>query len=154
MEKEKKGLADKVEAVQKFLSTRVLWSAYTQDLSTRLPPGTVIEALDGASELEGSGKKGGGPGKKAFTLRVVSPSKQDGSIPRELDAFLKSLRNHPLWMRDFTSIDVTDIKRAQVHGSKLPSVSFTIVCSPKNATGSSGPPPSGAGGAEDKKEHK
>ncbi len=57
-------------------------------------------------------KKGGGGGsRKLFTLRLLAPSKQDGSIPREIDAFLKSLRNHPLWVRDFLSIELTDIKR-------------------------------------------
>jgi hypothetical protein len=154
LEKQKKGLAEKVEAVQKFLDTRILWSAYTQDLSTRLPPGTLIASFEGACTLEGSGKKGGGSGKKLFTLRVLSPSKQDGSIPREIDAFLKALRNHPLWLRDFLSVEITDIKRAEVRGLKSPFVGFTIVCSPKNAMGPVGLPPGGAGGAEGKKGHK
>ena len=38
LEKQKKGLAEKVDAVQKFLSTRILWSAYAQDLSTHCRP--------------------------------------------------------------------------------------------------------------------
>jgi hypothetical protein len=153
LERQKKELAEKVEAVRKFLGTRILWSSYAQDLSTRLPPGTVIEAFDGVCELEGSEKKGGGGGKKLFTLRLLAPSQQDGSIPREIDAFFKSLRNHPLWLRDFLSVEVTDIKRVQARGMAPPSTSFTIVCSPKNAVGQRAAPPSGAG-AEGKREHK
>ena len=152
LERQKKELAEKVEAVRKFLGTRILWSAYAQDLSTRLPPDTVIQAFDGANELESDAKRGGA-GKKSLTLRVLSRSKQDGSIPREIDAFFKSLRNHPLWMRDFLSVEVTDIKRVQARGMAPPSTSFTIVCSPKNAVGQRRRCAERRG-AEGKREHK
>jgi hypothetical protein len=158
LEKQKKVLADKVDAVQKFLSTRISWSAYTQDIASRLPRGTVLESFDGSCELEAGGKKGGGGAvKKSFTLHVISPSKEDGSMSPELDSFFKSLRNHPLWLRDFLSVDVMDIKRAHARGSTVPSVGFTIVCSPKSSMGSAAPRPpaaSGAAGGEAKKKHK
>ena len=104
----------------------------------------MIEGFDGSNELESTGKKGGGGGgggKRLFTLRLLAPSKEDGSIPREIDAFLKSLRNHPLWVRDFLSVEITDIKRAQAKGTTTPMIGFTILCSPKNALASGGPAP-------------
>ena len=57
------------------------------------------------------GKRGGGGARNRSPCGVCSPCKQDGSIPREIDAFLKSLRNHPLWLRDFRRSNITDIKR-------------------------------------------
>ena len=85
LEAEKKDLLAKVDAVDKFLNTRILWSRYAQDLSARLPVGTMIESFDGSCELEGSGKKGagGGGGKKLLTLRHLPLQARRFDPPRD-----------------------------------------------------------------------
>jgi hypothetical protein len=88
-----------------------------------------------------------------FTLRATSPCKPDGSIPREIDAFFKSVRQHPLWLHDFVAVDITNIKRGQTRGATTPSIDFTIVCSPQNASRTAAPPPPSSPD-EGKKEHK
>jgi hypothetical protein len=153
LETEKKDLRARVEAVDKFLSTRVLWSKYAQDLSTRLPSGAVVESFDGVCELESAGKRGGGGGRRTFILRISSPCNPDGSIPREIDAFFKSVRKHPLWLHDFQSVDITDIKRMPARSGRSPAIGFTIICTPRAGMRAVAPAPSGAGGAEGKKEH-
>ena len=66
-----------------------------------------------------------------------------------------------MWLHDFLSVDITDIKRTQARGATSPSINFTIICSPKSAIGLGPPPPPGSssspgspGSPEVKKEHK
>ena len=92
LQKEKKGLEGKIDAVRKFLDSRILWSAYTRDLSIRLPPNVVLNSWEGKSPLAGSGRNAA---KRAFSLRARAPLAQDGVTPRDIDAFLGALRNHP-----------------------------------------------------------
>jgi hypothetical protein len=130
LQNEKKDLEEKIAVVQKFLDTRVAWSAYLRDISTRLPANIVLDSLEGKSPLD----CGGRTPKKAFALRATVPPAKDGSTPREIDTFLNALRNHPLFRRDFGSPELTDITRSQAFGKTGPAgASFTIVCVPSAA---------------------
>src|SRR5206468_5149510 len=58
LEKDRKELTQKVEAIRKFVSTRIQWTGYTSDISAALPPRATIHSLHGLCELEsGAGKK-------------------------------------------------------------------------------------------------
>src|SRR5262249_8289803 len=96
LEKEKQDLSRKVEAVQKFLSSRIQWAAYTHDISERLARTTTLESFQGFCELEPMGKQkdAGLKPKKSLVLRGIAPLEKDGAIPKEIDAFLTSLRGH------------------------------------------------------------
>ena len=48
----------------------------------------------------------------------MAPISPDGSTPREIDAFLESLRNHPLLQRDFPLVELADIKRYQAYTAR------------------------------------
>ena len=57
-----------------FLATRILWTAYTHDLPTRLPTNAQLVSLQGLCELEYYGKKEGVvKPKKSFLLRTMAP---------------------------------------------------------------------------------
>ena len=45
LQREKKELEGKIDAVRKFLDSRILWSAYLRDISIRLPPNVVLELV-------------------------------------------------------------------------------------------------------------
>ena len=109
LETDKKDLQGKINAVRRFLGSRILWSAYTHDISARLPNTGFLSVFDGGCDLD----TGRGAGNKSFVLRVRLPLNKDGSTSREIDRFLASLRTDPLLHRDFTLVELADIRQVQ-----------------------------------------
>jgi hypothetical protein len=149
--KEKQELELRVEAIRKFLSTRVAWTTYTHDIPARLPKTATLNSFVGLCEIEKKGKKEDKAmkPKKSFTMRIGAPITKEGAVPREVDNFLDSLRDNELLKRDFPLVDLADIKWYQPNIGAHPTAFFTIVCLPK-------PTGPGAGGADkpDKSEKK
>ncbi len=133
LEKEKKDLQAKVDAVRKFLSTRIVWTAYARDIPGRMPKQTTINGIEGLCDLEVSGKKkdGGIKQKKSFVLRLSSPMTKEGKMPKEIDDFMNSLREHPLLKRDFPTVELREVVRFQPFVNSPPTASFTVICMPK-----------------------
>ncbi len=130
LKKKTENLAKKVEAVYKYLDTRILWTEYTRDISVRLPTEAVLSTFNGEWILE-SGRKTRRAAKKSLLFRAIVPQMADGSAPREIDEFLEELRHDPLLQRDFGSVNLTDIKRSLSRDRKSTVAAFTIVCLPK-----------------------
>jgi hypothetical protein len=122
LERDKKVMEDKVGAVRGFLESRISWTAYTRDISARLPANAVLSGFNGRSPLDPKGKAACG-----FQLRGTALLSKNGSIPYEVDAFLGAIPNDPLWKRDFSPI-VTDIKLPLDSKKELAEVEFTINC--------------------------
>ncbi len=140
--KEKKESEQRVDAIGKFLSTRIVWTNYTHDLPKRLPANVVLNSLQGLCELPKKGKKDekAAKSKKSLLLRIGAPIPQDGSAPQEIDNFLDSLRGHPLLKKDFPLVELADIKWYQPFVGAKPTAFFTVICLPK--------PTAPAGGGE------
>jgi hypothetical protein len=135
--------------VRRFVSTRIIWTAYTHDLPARLPRNAQLTALHGLCELEYFGRKEGAiKPKKSFLLRATAPLAANGTMPREIDGFLTALRNHPLLKHDFPDVELADIKRFQLFSGAQPMANFTVVCLPK----SKGPAAPSASPDADKKD--
>jgi hypothetical protein len=139
LEKEKKDLEQKVEAVRRFVGSRILWTSYTHDISARLPDSATLNSFYGLCELEFFGKQKEGvlKPKKSFVVRAAAPIARDGSTPKEIDRFLISLRGHPLLKRDFPLVELADIKWFQPNITAQPNALFTVVCLPKSEKGPS-----------------
>ncbi len=125
LEKDKKAMENKVGAIRNFLGSRIAWTAYTRDISVRLPANAVLSGFNGRSPLDATGKAA-----RSFQLRGTAPLSENGSTPYEIEAFLSAIQNDPLWKRDFASI-VTDIKLPMDSKKKLAKVDFTINCDKK-----------------------
>jgi hypothetical protein len=140
LEQEVKDLEKKAETVHTFLGTRMLWTNYTADVASRLPAKAVLSRFDGRSSLN-SGK--GGAGKPAFNIGVTIPLAADGSTPREIDAFLNSLRSDPVLQRDFASAELTGISQSAGTAKSGSVATFGIVCMPKGTASApaAGPAP-------------
>ncbi len=134
-----KELEKKTETVHTFLGTRMLWTNYTADVAARLPAKAVLSRFDGRSSLN-SGK--GGAGKSAFNIGVTIPLAADGSTPREIDAFLNSLRSDPVLQRDFASAELTGISQGAGAAKNTRVATFGIVCLPKGAAPAAAASPS------------
>ncbi len=140
LDKEMKDLTQKVEAIQRFLDTRIVWSAYTHDVSLRLPATVSLSSLQGQCELESGEKKSNTvKPKKSFILRAAVPMAQNGLMPQEIDGFMGTLREHPLLKRDFHVVELADIKSTEASAGMKSMASFTVLCLPKvEKPGSSG----------------
>ncbi len=132
LEREQKDLAQKVNAIGKFVSTRILWSNYTYDISLRLPTSATLKSFQGVCELSGKRKSKSKP-KKSFMIMATAPVDADGSTPKDIDRFLDALRNHPLLQKDFPIVEVTEIKTAEATRGEPPQAYFTVICLPKGA---------------------
>lgn len=139
IQKERQELEQRVEAIRKFVATRIIWTAYTHDISTRLPADATMMMFQGLCELETSGKNVIKP-KKAFTIRASAPIAQDGSTPKEIDRFLTALRGNALLKRDFPIVDLADIKWYQPNITAPATALFTVICLPKSSNAPPKPP--------------
>ena len=91
LDKEKKELSQKVEAIQAFLGSRVLWSAYTHDIATRLTSRAVLSSFNGTCEFDKPGaKSSGNKPKKSLVLHATVPVRKNGPMPQEIDDLLSA----------------------------------------------------------------
>ena len=122
LEKDKKGLQEKVDAVRAFLESRMLWTSYTSDVAGRMPPKATLTVFGGKLTGPAAASKGAAG---TFDLLGTAPLAPDGSIPREIDAFLGAIPKAPLWKRDFSSV-ATDMKLPMSAGQDHPVVAFSV----------------------------
>jgi hypothetical protein len=147
LEREQKALESKIDAARSFLESRILWSTYTQDMSARMPPQSTLVLFSGKNELPNAKKKAP-PGTMQFQGKA--PLTEDGSIPRELDAFLSAAAKDPQWKKTFAST-TTQIKLPLSNKKELTEVDFAILC--ECQAKAKGKPKAAAGG-EKKEEAK
>ena len=127
LEKKQKEMQAKVEAVRAFLETRIAWTAFTHEIGERLPDNARLMTFQAYNDLDA-----GKGGKKSLLFRATAPLSDDGTVPREIDQFLNELRKNKLLNRDFPSIEIADIKRAESNDKGAKSVAaFNIVCLPR-----------------------
>ncbi len=132
LEKERTDLDQRIAAVQRFLDTRIIWSAYTHDISSSLPVSVSLNSLQGQCDFESTDKKlGQAKPKKSFILRATVPMAQNGLMPREIDGFMSTLRDHPLLKRDFHVVELADIKSTEGGATVKALASFTVLCLPR-----------------------
>jgi len=111
IEKERKVLSGEVSAVERFLSTRIIWSDYLRDLPSRLPPNAYLSSVWGFSEFKGTSKKSHQRrSNRSLTMRGVTQFSDRESAPVEIDAFIDSLRNVEILRRDFPLVTLAEIK--------------------------------------------
>jgi len=132
LEKEKKDLEQKVEAMRKFVGNRIIWTSYTHDLAHRLPANATLTSFSGQCDLEIDNKqiKDVIKPKKQLLIQAASPITKNGRTPEEVDAFLMALRADPLLQRDFPIIELADIKWFQPNLRDQPTAMFKVMCLP------------------------
>jgi hypothetical protein len=67
-----------------------------------------------------------------MVISLTSPIPRTGSMPQEIDGFLRTLRNDPLVSKEFPKVELADLRWTQVSG-KPPSANFNVVCQPLKA---------------------
>lgn len=120
-------LEKKVNTVNKYLSDRGLWTEFIADIADRLPDNAALKSFSGVWTANvGRGKSA--KLKKSMSFSATVPVASDEAVPREIDAFLESLRNDPLLQNNFGTVQLTDIKRTATRDRKSSLASFTVVC--------------------------
>jgi hypothetical protein len=132
MEQTKRDLQARVSGVQRFVESRVTWSAYLRELSASLPDNVYLTSLSGDAELKTS-KKGKTASKRSLVIRGAVSLPESGLIPHEIDVLVDRIRSHPVLTRDFPVVELADLKRFQQVGDETGLAMFTLVCLPKGA---------------------
>jgi hypothetical protein len=124
--KDEKALVDKLDALEKFQSTRVDWNVHTQSVADWLPRNVSLTALTAFAELPTTSSKGGPKPKKSLVLHLSTPIPEHGAI----NQCLASLRRTAPLKRDFPTMKLADMKWASASGAKEPVATFSVVCEP------------------------
>ena len=128
--KEKKLLAGEVSAVEKFLSSRILWSNYLRDLPTRLPANACLTNITAFCEMkEMAAKKHVRKTNNSITIRGIAKFSDREKAPPEIDAFLESLRDVDLLKKDYPIVKLAEIKWRRDGREEI--ALFTILGMPK-----------------------
>jgi hypothetical protein len=128
IDRERKSLSDEVAAVGRFLGTRVIWSNYLRDLPTRLPSNSCLQSLAGSYEMKKAGKDETQRVNQSLTIRGMARFADRGSAPKEIDAFLESLRTADLLKRMFPVVNLAEIKWRKDPTADI--AIFTIIATP------------------------
>jgi hypothetical protein len=128
IDRERKSLSDEVTAVGRFLGTRVIWSNYLRDLPTRLPSNSCLQSLAGSYEMKKAGKDETQRVNQSLTIRGMARFADRGSAPKEIDAFLESLRTADLLKRMFPVVNLAEIKWRKDPTADI--AIFTIIATP------------------------
>jgi hypothetical protein len=54
-------------------------------------------------------------------------------MPKEIDDFMNSLREHPLLKKDFPTVELREVVRFQPFVNSPPTATFTVICLPAAA---------------------
>ncbi|MHC4398929.1 MAG: hypothetical protein ACYTG0_04540 [Planctomycetota bacterium] len=134
LQKEKQDLTQKVASMRQFLDGRINWTAYERELAAALPESVYLTSFQGECQLKaGGGSKVKGKPKKSLVLRGAVPIPEDGLMPGEIDVLLNTLRAHPMLKQDFPQVEMTDLAQGKGAREEAPTVSFTVVCTPRGA---------------------
>jgi hypothetical protein len=125
---ERKGLSDEVASVQQFLGTRAVWSNYLRDLPTRMPANSCLQSIVGSYELKLSSKTATRQANKSLIITGMAPYPDGGSVPKEIDALLDSLRSADLLRKAFPNVNLAEVKQRRDAGLNI--AVFTIVATP------------------------
>ena len=132
--KQRKVLLYEVDCVYRFLSTRIIWSDYLRDIPTRLPPDACLVNVWANCEMkEMVKKKHTRKPKKSLTLTAMARFSSRASAPKEIDAFLQSLRDMELLQRDFPQVELAEVKWRKEGKSGM--ALFTVIALPKTGKG-------------------
>ncbi len=148
---EKKQLSAEVQAVNSFLSNRVVWTEYLSQLSDKVPTGVKMVSFQGQYEMSGGEKNMKKP-KRELMMSFVGNCPRDLPAPPETDQLLAGVRGTAAIIRDFPDIKLSSLRvnKSPDAGNKKIVVtsdpaSFTIACLPKGKDAGAA-----AGGADKK----
>jgi hypothetical protein len=128
LEREKKSLADKINALHQFLDSRVTWTSYFRDVANRLPPTIRLCDFQGSVATDTTGKGGA---RKSLRFSAAVRLLPRGAVPPEVFKLVASLRGDPTMKRNFPSVELGNIQPGRDSGAKDDkgtNAGFTIVC--------------------------
>jgi hypothetical protein len=151
LKEEKKTLAAEVQAVNAFLSNRVVWTEYLNQLSGRVPPGVQFVTFQGDYELITGSEKNEKKAKKQLLLNFSAMVPRDKPTPREVDELLEKVKTAPAIVRDFPNITLSQLRVTKNLDTGKKTIlgdpaTFIITCLPKGKDTAKGGGGGGGGG--------
>jgi hypothetical protein len=129
LEKERVDLTNAATAVQQYLGTRVLWTAYTREVGELLPHAMTVSSINGQADYVEPGKKVPA-NSKLLTLKMETPISEGNTVPAEMDTLLDALRASSVLRRDFPTIKMSAFRWSVSQQSKTAMAAFSVTCIP------------------------
>ncbi len=148
LQQEKTMLSSEVQSVTKFMSNRVQWTEYLNQLSARIPATVNCLQIQGDYEMSTGAEKNEKKLKRSFQVDFMANLAKDVSAPPEVDQVLAGMRQSPVITRDFPEMKLASLRvnKAQKRGGNGtdPAI-FKVSCMPKQKPAAAAPA-NGVGG--------
>jgi hypothetical protein len=132
---EKKTLGAQVQAVNQFLSNRVAWTEYLNELSGRVPKGVQFVKLIGEYDLATTAEKDSKKIKKSLQMNFAAIVPPNLSAPPEVDQLMANIKSAPPMLRDFPVVTLSTLRVNKNNDAKKQSLGdpavFQVLCEPK-----------------------
>ena len=126
LHKEKQDRLGEVNAITKFLKTRIVWSNYLKELPALVPKGSVMQGFRAEAEYVSGKKKGGKKSKRNLVLRGMAPFSKEGLVPPEISNFLENIRNAEVFKKEFPVSELVSIIWRKEDGRNV--AMYSVLC--------------------------
>ncbi len=125
LEKEKKNLEKHADGMAEFLSSRILWTPYFEEIMRILPKNTRVTNIEAANRVLVKGAKTK-LGYQYLLIRGSAYFPNGVTTPREIDITLNAFKSSEMMQRDFPIIRLDNVIWKKEGRDDL--AFFTIVC--------------------------
>ncbi|MEW4568899.1 hypothetical protein AB1L88_13625 [Tautonia sp. JC769] len=131
LRQERDDLMQRTSSIERYLSTRILWTECNREIASLLPEGMVVTKMDGQATYEVVGGKGrrSAP-KRSLTLAIDAPIPAGGAVSPEVEVLIESLRESPLLQKTLPDVGMAGLRWGAGGQSRIPTASFVIHCQP------------------------
>jgi Tfp pilus assembly protein PilN len=131
LRQERDDLMQRTSSIERYLSSRILWTECHREIAALLPEGMVVTKIDGQATYEVAGGKGRRTTpKRSLTLAIDAPIPAGGAVSPEVETLIESLRESPLLQKTLPDVGMAGLRWGAGGQSRLPTASFVIHCQP------------------------
>ncbi|RUL84176.1 hypothetical protein [Tautonia sociabilis] len=130
LRRERDDLRRRAEAVEHYLSSRIVWTDCIREVADLLPDSMTLTALEGFAEYSKPHSNKGNP-KRSLALSVDAPIPAGGAISPEVEGLIGALRDSPVLEQALPEIGMAGLRWGASGPSRTPAASFTVLCLPK-----------------------
>ncbi|WP_169979094.1 hypothetical protein [Tautonia rosea] len=131
LRQERDDLMQRTSSIERYLSSRILWTECEREIADLLPDGMVVTKFDGQATYEVVGGKGRKTApKRSLTLAIDAPIPSGRAVSPEVEVLIEALRESPLLQKTLPDVDMAGLRWNSGGPSRTPTASFVVHCQP------------------------
>lgn len=128
LEKERSDLKDRLASLQRFLQSRVVWTAHTRSITDKLGEGVHLTFMQGAAALPlgSTNRNRRKTPARQLMLQGSAPVRYDGRTPPEINTFVTALQRDEPLAKVFPELTLSELRIEETNRGNSPSARFTV----------------------------